>query len=229
MIKDNILRLQDDISLICQRLGRSPNEITIVGVTKYADVPAIEEALKAGILHVGENKVQEALKKFQSLTAKKITRHMIGHLQTNKVKDALKIFDCIQSVDSLKLARAIDKGAAQLNRPFDILIQVNTSGERQKFGVAAGEAINLIDKILHLDYVRIRGLMTVGPLTDDQNAVRLCFRLLRELKNQIQGAFGQSEKITMEYLSMGMSSDYAIAVEEGSNMVRVGTKIFKNA
>src|SRR3989338_1216267 len=174
MIKDNIARLQDDISLICRKLGRSPEEITFVCVTKFASAPMIQEALDCRIRHVGENKVQEAIQKYSAFDfpAKKITRHMIGHLQTNKVADALKIFDVIQSVDSLKLAQTIDKNAQKLDKKIDTLIQVNASGEKQKFGIAETETLTLMSGMAQLKNLNVLGLMTVGPLTDEAEIIR---------------------------------------------------------
>ena len=228
MIKDNILRIKSDISLICQRLGRNPEDITIVGVTKFATIPMIEEAMRCGILHIGENKVQEALKKFAGFKSSSATKHMIGHLQTNKVKDALKIFDVIQSVDSLKLASALDKAAEKISCIVDILVQVNTSGEKQKFGVPQKDAAILLRQISKLNNVRVLGLMAIAPLTDERAVVRDCFRKLRELRDQVINDFSGRKNIQMNLLSMGMSSDYQIAIEEGSNMVRIGSAIFRN-
>ena len=230
MVKDNISRLKSDISLICQRLGRDSKEITIVCVTKFATVSMIEEALKSGMSHIGENKVQEALKKYSNWVASaKITRHMVGHLQTNKVKDALKIFDVIQSVDSFHLAKEIEKAAAKLNRRIDILIQVNTAKEAQKFGASQDEALPLIREVLKFEHLHVLGLMAVAPLTDKSDIVRNCFRRLRQLRDKAINEFSGQKNIKMKFLSMGMSSDYKIALEEGSNMVRIGSAIFKNA
>ena len=225
MVKDNISQTLSDISLICQRLGRNPEDITLVCVTKFATVSMIEEALQSGIAHIGENKVQEALKKYSALKTK-VTRHMIGHLQTNKVKDALDIFDVIQSVDSLKLAQELDKQAVKLNKTTDILIQVNTSNEGQKSGVGPDETLSLIEGILKLTHVRILGLMTMAMLTKDEQAIRGCFKELRALKVEADKKFEGAPRFSMQYLSMGMSGDYTIAIEEGANMVRVGTAIF---
>ena len=227
MIKDNILRLQTDISLICQRLGRNPQEITVVAITKFATVPMIEEALQSGISHIGENKVQEAVKKYSSFPSPetKVTRHMVGHLQTNKVKDALEIFNVVDYVDSLKLAHTIDKFGKKIKRKVDTLIQVNTSGETKKYGISFKEAMKFLREVSRLDFLRVRGLMTIAPFSDDAQAVRSCFRKLRQLRDQ---AMNEGIKnIKMDYLSMGMSADYSVAIEEGSNMVRIGRAIFK--
>lgn len=230
MIKENISRLKEDISLICQRLGRNPGEITVVAVTKYGTVAMIEETLHAGISHIAENKVQEALKKFGSFKPPeiKLTRHMIGHLQTNKVKEALKVFDVIQSVDSLKLAASLDKAGEKLNRIIEGLVQVNTSGETQKYGIANDEAMKLIRQISQFDFIRVLGLMTIAPLADDREVIRDCFRKLRQLRDRVSNETAGYPHVQMKYLSMGMSSDYAVAIEEGSNMVRIGRAIFSH-
>jgi len=228
MIEHNLKQIKADISSLCGRLGRNPEEITLVGVTKYASVAAINEAIAAGISHVAENKVQEAFKKYHEIHSKepKVTKHMIGHLQTNKVKAALEIFDVIQSVDSLKLAQTIEKEAAKLNRPANILVEVNTSGEKQKYGVPPNEALTLVELIARLAHIRVLGLMTIGPATEDTSAIRGCFQKLKELYVKAAENFKGNKNIHMKYLSMGMSSDYAIALEEGSNMVRIGSAIF---
>lgn len=229
MIRENILQLRDDISLICQQLGRDPADVTLVAVTKYASLDDVIESVGLGISHIGENKVQEADKKFSFLPAgSQVTKHMIGHLQTNKVKDALAIFDCIQTVDSFKLASAIDTEARKLNRKVEILVQVNASGEAQKFGVPPDQAPALMGEIARLKQLKISGLMTIGPLTEDEEMIRKCFKQLRLLRDRISKEFSGQENIQMKFLSMGMSSDYKIALQEGSNMVRIGSRIFKH-
>ena len=228
MIQDNISGILDKITIVCQRIGRDPGEIVLVGVTKFADASQVNEAIQSGLRHIGENKVQEAKKKFSLIKDSdfKVTRHMIGHLQTNKIKHALESFDLIQSVDSLKLAAALEAQAAGQNRNIDILLQVNTAGEEQKFGCAPREVIALIEEIVKLNHVRLLGLMTIAPLTQDTEIVRKCFKDLRLLRDQISGKF--TDGVEMKYLSMGMTDDYEIALEEGSNMVRIGRAIFSD-
>ena len=254
MIQANFLAVQENISLICRRLRRDAREVTLIGVTKYAQVEDIKQAIDAGLLNVGENKVQEGQNKFPLLDegALKVTKHLIGHLQTNKVKQALQYFDLLQSVDSLKLAEEIQKQAAKLNRSVDILVQVNTAREEQKFGADPSAAISLIESISKLNHIRVLGLMTMAPFIDDKKIVRQCFRDLRILRDQVAEKFTlqpeghglqsvdeclragfrpwgstASGNVRMKYLSMGMTDDYEIALEEGSNMVRVGRAIFK--
>ncbi len=228
-VEENIIRLKEEVSGTCQKLGRNPSEIVLVAVTKLASREFIQQALEAGITDIGENKVQEALKKYQDLQgpSRFLKRHMIGHLQTNKVKQALKIFDFVQSVDSLKLARELEKELQRLNRSLDILIQVNTSREKQKFGVDQSQALGLIQEIGSLKNLKVVGLMTMAPLTEDEGAIGRCFRDLKKLHDQVQREFEGSPHIQMKFLSMGMSGDYRIALQEGSNMIRIGRAIFK--
>ena len=228
MISARISEIQAKISSVCKRLGRNPSEIILIGVTKFAPTEKIKAAIQAGITHIAENKVQEAQKKFPELKKKypQITCHLIGHLQTNKVKDTLKVCDLIQSVDSLKLAQEIDKQAEKLGRAADILVQVKTSGEEQKFGTDPAEALALVAEIAKLKRIRILGLMTMAPFVDDKNIVRACFKQLREIRDAAAKKFQGLPNVKMQYLSMGMTEDFEIALEEGSNMIRIGRAIF---
>jgi PLP dependent protein len=228
MIKDNILEIQKSIAAICQRLGRNPDEITLIGVTKLAPVDKIKESIQAGIRHVGENKVQEGQSKYPALQELGIpvTRHMIGHLQTNKVKHALEYFDIIESVDSFKLAQEIEKQAVKRNKVAEILVQINTAAEEQKYGATKDDALTLVDQIAQLEHVRVLGLMVIAPFTDDKERVRKCFRDLKDIRDQVAAKYKNNERVQMKYLSMGMSEDYEIALEEGSNMVRIGRAIY---
>jgi len=231
MIRENLNRVREEISEICRSAGRHPGEITLVGVTKFAPVEAIQEAIRAGLTDIAENRVQEAEKKFPlcATATPEIRRHLIGHLHTNKAKDAISVCGLIQSVDSLKLAQEIEKQALKIQKTVNILVQFNTAEEPQKFGARKDEALALIETIGGLSQIRIKGLMAMAPYTDDQGIIRQAFNDLREIRDQIVQRFSGHERITMKHLSMGMSSDYRIAIEEGSNMVRVGSAIFKEA
>ncbi|MFA5087861.1 MAG: YggS family pyridoxal phosphate-dependent enzyme [Candidatus Omnitrophota bacterium] len=231
MIEEKISYLQKNISLICQRLGKNPEEITLVAVTKFAPVEQIKQAIDCGLIHIGENKVQEAQKKFPLLRPANpnLVCHLIGHLQTNKVKSALQVCDLLQSIDSFKLASEVERQAENLGREVDILLQVNTSGEQQKFGVERSQAIPLIKKIAQLRRVHVRGLMTIAPLNGVETVIRQCFRSLREVRDEAVEKFSGGENVDMKYLSMGMTQDYPIALEEGANMLRIGTAIFEKA
>lgn len=235
VIKENILRIREKIASACARSGREAREVTLVCVSKNRAFSDIQQVWDSGIRDVGENRVQEALLKFKSLKAQEIMNssalkfHMVGHLQTNKVKDAVKIFDLIHSVDSLHLALEIEKQAARINKIQDILIEVNVSGEESKFGAEPGHLPDLIKAVGELKNVRLRGLMTIAPAADDPEKARPYFRKLRELKDQINGTNGQNEINELTYLSMGMSDDFEIAIEEGSTMVRIGRAVFEGA
>ncbi|MDI6605867.1 MAG: YggS family pyridoxal phosphate-dependent enzyme, partial [Candidatus Omnitrophota bacterium] len=208
-----------------------PASVTIVAVTKNRNIEQIKEAVEAGITDIGENRVQEAVLKFRELanlrTCEQVTTrwHMVGHLQTNKVKEAVRIFDLIHSVDSARLALEIDRQAAAINKIQGILVEVNTSGEESKFGIKADEAIEVIKEISKLKNINIKGLMTVASVVDNPEKARPYFRILRELRNKIceLWTIGQYGLWT---LSMGMSDDFEVAVEEGSTMVRLGRAIF---
>ncbi|HOX54425.1 MAG: YggS family pyridoxal phosphate-dependent enzyme [Candidatus Omnitrophica bacterium] len=231
MIKDNIARIKERIYLAAKKVSRSSDEITIVAVTKGVIPEKIIEAVNSGIKHIGENRIQEAEDKYLRLKGlckeSGVKWHMIGHLQTNKVKKALEMFDMIQSVDSLRLAEKINSDASMNNRVVDILVEVNTSGEASKSGIENDKAFELMDKISALENIRISGLMTVGPLTSDENRIRQAFASLRKLKEQAAKNYSFSN-IKMNYLSMGMTDDYEIAIEEGSNMLRLGRAVFSN-
>ena len=228
MLKDRVASVLGNIARVCAAIGRDPRDITLVGVTKFATAEKIIEAVEAGICHIGENKVQEGQKKFPIVdqTGKKVTKHLIGHLQTNKVKVAVKFFDLIQSVDSLKLAQEIDSQAQKLGRPYEILVQINTAHEEQKYGADPAEALSLVDTIARLPNLKIRGLMTIAPFIDDQTIVRQCFRDLKNIYDRVARDYAGHERVAMKILSMGMTQDYPLALEEGSNMLRIGTAIF---
>lgn len=222
-IEDNINSIKQRIKSSCQKSGRDANEIILVAVSKTIPAVMIKNAVEHGIAHVGENRVQEAEKKYEQL-GNIATWHLVGHLQTNKVKKALQIFDFIHSVDSYHLAQEISKRAALIDRTVDCLVEVNTSGEASKFGVQPGDTLELIKKISLLPAIQINGLMTIGAFLPDPEDVRPCFKLLRKLKGEIQS--NRLENVAMKYLSMGMTNDFEIAIEEGANMVRVGRAIF---
>ncbi len=219
MIQENILRVSERIADACYRTGRKSETITLVAVTKGVPVDQIKIAQSCGIKIIGENRVQEALEKFPQISG--LDWHMIGHLQTNKVKKALEIFSLIQSVDSIHLAQEIAKRA---QKPVPILIEVNTSGEMTKFGIKPEESFQLVEEILKLNRLNLQGLMTIGPglAVQDPEASRKSFKMLFNLREELVKRF----KLSLPVLSMGMSSDFEIGIEEGSTMVRIGTLIF---
>jgi len=231
MIQNNVRKVFSDIEEICRKIGRGPEGITVVAVTKTVPPQVVQEAINAGIRHIAENRVQEAENKFPGIKAKdpQIKTHLIGHLQTNKAKDAIKVCSLIQSVDSLKLAQEIEKQAVKTGQTVDILVQFNTAREEQKFGADPKEANALIESISQLSHVHIKGLMCMAPFTEDQGIIRKTFSDLRVIRDGIKTRFTGHPHVDLRFLSMGMSSDYKIAIEEGSTMVRVGSAIFKNS
>ena len=221
LIAKNLQSVKERIGEAARRAGKDPAEIKLVAATK--DVPAglILEAIKAGLTDIGENRVQEARQKFDALKDQPVIWHMIGHLQTNKVKAALEIFSVIQSVDSERLADEISQRAQKI---VEVFIEVNTSGEESKFGILPEKAVQLAEHISGLKNLKLTGLMTVGPLTGDEKAVRESFRLLKNIFKRIKGL--NLPSVELKYLSMGMSRDFETAIEEGSNLVRIGRAIF---
>ena len=215
-IRDNLERVREAIGEALIRAGRK-DQVELVVVTKTVPPDRINEAIDAGVTVIGENRVQEAEEKF-SAVRDGVRWHLIGHLQRNKVKKALPIFTMIQSIDKLETALEIERRA---ERPVEVLIEINSSGEETKSGIEPGRLFQLVDELRPLQNLVIRGLMTVGPLTGDEARIREAFRATRaafeRLKERERG---------ISCLSMGMSADYAAAIEEGSNMVRIGSAIF---
>jgi len=223
-IENNVRIVKENIAEICAKLNRQPEEIEIVAVVKTKPAEIVEETIRAGIQIIGENRVQEAGQKKAAVSGSAIW-HMVGHLQTNKARKALKIFDLIQSVDSLHLAEVLDSESKRITKTTDILIQVNTSGEASKFGTEPARAIELIEQIsMQFDSLRILGLMTIGLFTRDPKKIRPCFMRLRKLSEHISSR--HFPNVQMRFLSMGMTDDYQIALEEGANMIRLGRVLF---
>ena len=197
--------------------------VEIVAVTKTHPFSAIQEVYNKGVVSIGENRVQEAAQKFRSFEKMpKMTKRFIGHLQTNKVKKCVELFDTIDSVDSLRLIKKISNHALKSNKTVPVLLEINTSGETQKHGFLTGETDEML-RCFDEKSVRIGGLMTVGPMTADKEKIRGAFKKLKELQTNLNNRLGNNQ---LKELSMGMSGDYQIAVEEGSTMVRVGRALF---
>lgn len=187
------------------------------------DIEAIKRAIELGVTDIGENRVQELEKKIETLQ-EDVNYHMIGHLQTNKVKYIIDKVKLIHSLDRISLAKELEKQAKKNNLVIDVLIQVNVAEEDSKFGLSVDKVIPFIEEVLKFTHINIKGLMTIAPFTEDENLLRSVFRRMKELKNIIEEK--EYKNLSMEYLSMGMTNDYNIAIEEGSNMVRIGTGIF---
>ena len=218
MIVDNLARVREKIASAAERSGRAAEGITLVAVTKKVGVDRIREAIAAGITDIGENYVQEAQEKWLDL--REVARwHFIGHLQRNKVKAAVEFFNMIQSVDSLALAMEIGRRALAAKRHVDVLIEVNAAGEAQKFGVPPDQALDLAGEVAGVEGIRLRGLMGMTPFVEDPELTRPYFAKLRSL-------FEQLPLEHREHLSMGMTQDFEVAIEEGATMVRIGTAIF---
>jgi PLP dependent protein len=217
----NLTELRGKIAEACDRHHRKTDDITIVAVTKRWPASTIQAAVAHGLTDIGESRIQEAEPKITTLGP--IARfHLIGHLQSNKVRKAVALFDIIQSVDSLKLAEEISRRAEEIERTIDCLIEVNCSGEVSKSGVAPEDALDLIRRVHGLPALRLTGLMTVGPLTDDPEQIRAAFRTCRVLFEQGREIVGPA----FVTLSMGMSDDFVEAIAEGSTMIRIGTGLF---
>ena len=223
MIIENLKIIEENILAACAKSGRKREDITLIAVSKTKPVSMLEEVYSTGIRDFGENKVQELSDKFECLP-KDIRWHMIGHLQTNKVKNLMDKAYLIHSVDSLKLAKEIEKQAEKANRIVDILIEVNIAGEESKFGLAKDEVLALVKEVSQLSHVRIQGLMTIAPFVENPEDNRLYFRQIKQLSVDIDSQ--NIDNVSMNILSMGMSGDYMVAIEEGATMVRVGTSIF---
>jgi len=224
MITENIKNLQENIVEICKRCNRNPQDIQIVAVSKTWDSSAIREAWKAGITNFGENYVQEFRTKYQELKDIPLQWHFVGHLQSNKVKFIIDAMHLIHTVDDIELGKEINKRAEKLGKVQDALIEVHATNEPTKYGVKPEQTASLVKELAMLDNIRVRGLMTMGPLADDPEASRSSFRMLRQLQTEIRSL--GIEHISMDHLSMGMSHDYPIAIEEGATFLRIGTAIF---
>jgi pyridoxal phosphate enzyme (YggS family) len=208
---------------VAQILAELPPGVELVAAAKAKTAADILEAAEAGVRIIGENYVQEAAAKF-ALVGRRVIWHFIGHLQTNKAKKAVEIFDMIETVDSADLAREIDKRARAAGKVMPVLVEINSGEEEQKFGVSPGEAAELIRQAATLPNIKIEGLMTMGPFEGDPEDSRPYFKTTKRLFDEIQG-LGLAG-VEMRYLSMGMTNSYRVAIEEGANMVRIGTRIF---
>ena len=222
-IAENLAKLEERIASSAEKARVSRESIRLVAVTKVTPVAAILQAMEAGITAIGENRVQEAESKFPEI-GRGVEWHLVGHLQSNKAARAAELFDLIHSVDSLKIARALSRSASECGRDVDVLVQVNTSGEETKFGIPPHNAVSLVERISGLPGVHVKGLMTIGPFRPDPEEARPSFHALRRLAEKITSL--GIEGVDMKWLSMGMSGDFEGAIEEGANLIRVGTAIF---
>lgn len=222
-LRNRLREVEERIAAACAKAGRSADSVTLIAVTKTIPADTILDAIDAGVRHIGENRVQEARQKFGALP-QGVVRHLIGHLQTNKSRHAAGLFDWIHSLDSLRLAESLGRRAAREGKSVRCLVQVNASREPTKHGLDPDELLPFLAEVGKVPGVEVRGLMTMAPHTDDEAAIRRAFTTLRSLFEaaQREGFPG----VTMEHLSMGMSGDFEIAIEEGATMVRIGSAIF---
>ena len=223
MLKENLEQVEKNIQEACERSGRKRSEVTLIAVSKTKPVETLQEAYDLGVRVFGENKVQELTEKYEALP-EDIHWHMIGHLQRNKVKYIIDKAELIHSVDSIRLAEAIEKEAAKRNITANILIEVNVAREESKFGLMPEEIDEFVDKVSDFEHIRVKGLMTIAPYVENPEENRPIFARLRKLSVDI--AAKNAHNITMSILSMGMTGDYQVAIEEGATLVRVGTGIF---
>jgi len=222
-IEENIRNIWLRIEKAAEKTGRNKEDVKLVAVTKTIEVDRIREGISCGIQIIGENRVQEAESKFDKIT-EKVEKHLVGHLQTNKAKKAVELFDFIQSVDSQRIAQEISRRASQMGKVMDVLVEINTSGEETKFGINPEEALSFIKSISDLPGIKVRGVMTIGLFSDNPEDTRPCFKKLKAIFDQLKSE--NIPYVEMKYLSMGMTSDFEVAIQEGSNMVRIGTGIF---
>jgi pyridoxal phosphate enzyme (YggS family) len=222
-IKDNLLRVLERMDQAARKASRNPGEITLVAVSKTVEIARIREAIEAGATILGENYVQEAREKIDEI-GHGVQWHMVGHLQRNKAKYAVTLFDYLHSIDGISLAHEIDRRAAQKGEKVRGLAEVNLLGETSKFGIGPDAVVDLIRHIAPLEHISIEGLMTMPPYFNEPEKARPYFIRLRELRDRIEGE--GIEGVRMDELSMGMSGDFEVAIEEGATMIRVGTAIF---
>ena len=223
-IKDNIDDILKRVGNACKKAGRNPGDITVVAVSKTVDYQRAKEAVEAGINNLGENRVQELVKKYEDMKDTDAKWHMIGHLQKNKVKYIIDKTVLIHSIESLELAEEINKRANKNNLIADILIELNIGEEESKFGITEERVYDFINSMDKFDNIRVLGLMTVAPFCENPEDVRWVFKKMKNIYDKVSTM--KLQNVQMKYLSMGMTNDFEIAIEEGSNIIRVGTAIF---
>ncbi|MCK5837884.1 MAG: YggS family pyridoxal phosphate-dependent enzyme [Desulfobacula sp.] len=223
-IKDNFDRINKEIMDTAVSCGRRPDSVQLIAVSKRKSVETVMEGIKAGAGHLGENYIQEAIEKIDVIGKDSACWHFIGHLQSNKAKFAVQYFDYIHTVDTLKLAKEINRQAKKINKIQNILLQINIGEEDTKSGTGIKEAVELAKQISTFENISLHGLMCLPPYFSEPEQARIYFKQMVQIKGQIMAL--QLENVSMEYLSMGMSNDFHVAIEEGSTMVRIGTSIF---
>jgi len=223
-IRENVAQVRERIAAACRRSQRGPDDVRLLAISKTFPPESIREAYKAGLRDFGENRVQEAAAKRPALSDLSITWHLVGHLQTNKAKTARELFQWVHSVDSFRLAQKLDQATVSAGGRLPVLLEVNLGGEESKAGVGESDVIQLAEQSSRLVTLEVRGLMVIPPFFDDPEQVRPYFRQLRELAHKIEER--GIPNVSMRELSMGMSHDFEVAIEEGATIIRVGTAIF---
>ncbi|MFD0712553.1 YggS family pyridoxal phosphate-dependent enzyme [Paenibacillus sp. GCM10027626] len=225
LVEENLKSVRQQMELACQASGRKTEDVKLLLATKTVTLEKLQMAMQAGEVLFGENKAQELRDKFPLMQQyNRVEWHFIGHLQTNKVKDVVKYVTLIHSVDRMKLGQALHQQLVKENKTMDILVQINTSYEESKFGVSPESALELVEQLSQFETLNIKGLMTIGKLNATNEETRHCFRLLKSIQAQIQER--SFPRVEMDVLSMGMSGDFKVAIEEGATIIRVGTKVF---
>jgi PLP dependent protein len=224
-VQENLQTVREQMKLACQASGRKIEEVKLLLATKTVPVEKLEMAMQAGETLFGENKAQELRGKFPLMQQyDQVEWHFIGHLQTNKVKDVVRYVTLIHSVDRLKLGQALHNQLLKEKKTMDILVQINTSYEASKFGVSPESAMELVEQLSQFETLHIKGLMTIGKLGATDNETRHCFQLLKSIQTQVKER--ELPRVEMDILSMGMSGDFKVAIEEGATIIRVGTSVF---
>ncbi|MBV6716348.1 YggS family pyridoxal phosphate-dependent enzyme [Paenibacillus chitinolyticus] len=225
LVEENLKIVRQQMELACQASGRKLEDVKLLLATKTVPLDKLQMAIQAGETLFGENKAQELRDKFPLMQQyNQVEWHFIGHLQTNKVKDVVKYVTFIHSVDRLKLGHALHNQLVKENKTMDILVQINTSYEESKFGARPEEALELVEQLSQFETLSVKGLMTIGKLNAANDETRHCFRLLKSIQSQIREK--KIPRVEMDILSMGMSSDFRVAIEEGATIIRVGTSVF---
>ncbi|GAV10669.1 YggS family pyridoxal phosphate-dependent enzyme [Paenibacillus sp. NAIST15-1] len=225
LVEENLNTVRQQMELACQASGRKVEDVKLLLATKTVPLEKLQIAIQAGETLFGENKAQELRNKFPLMQqSNQVEWHFIGHLQTNKVKDVVKYVTLIHSVDRLKLGQALNHQLAKENKTMDILVQINTSYEESKFGASPETALELVEQLSQFDTLNVKGLMTIGKLNATNDETRHCFRLLKSIQTQVREK--KFPRVEMDILSMGMSGDFKVAIEEGATIIRVGTSVF---
>ncbi len=223
-IKENIDRILERIALACERSGRNTEDITLIAVSKTVDADRAREAVESGLLNLGENRVQELVDKYEKLSDTLVKWHMIGHLQKNKVKYIIDKAELIHSVESIELADEINKRAAKNNLKANVLVELNIGEEDSKFGISEENAYDFVKSLEQFENINVLGLMTVAPFAEDPEEIRWVFKKMKVIFDNLSNM--NIKNSNMKYLSMGMTNDFEIAIEEGANIIRIGTAIF---